>query len=222
MGNLIAKIVLTGGPCAGKTTTISRIEEHLREKGYHVLVLNECATEMIKAGIRPFGVNLATVYDFENEVLNLQLYKEKRYNNFLEKYDDNTKIVILYDRGTVDVKAYLGEENYNKMLKENNLRHENLLKEYDMVIHMITVAADMENRYSNSNNTARFEDSKEAIDLDKRTNEAWKEHANLKVVPVCEFLEDKIKLAINYVDELLEIKDKTSEEGCFVMKKTNY
>ena len=40
MGVLVAKIVLTGGPCAGKTTTISRIEEHLNEKGYHVLVLN--------------------------------------------------------------------------------------------------------------------------------------------------------------------------------------
>ena len=207
MGNLIAKIVLTGGPCAGKTTTISRIEEHLIEKGYHVLVLNECATEMIKAGIRPFGDNAATVYDFENEVLNLQLYKEKRYNDFLSKYDDDTKIVILYDRGTVDVKAYLGEENYNKMLKENNLTHEKLINEYDMVIHMITVAADMENRYSNSNNTARFEDSKEAIDLDKRTSDAWKEHNNLKVVPVCELLEEKINLAINYVDELLKEKE---------------
>ena len=207
MGNLIAKIVLTGGPCAGKTTTISRIEEHLIEKGYHVLVLNECATEMIKAGIRPFGDNAATDYDFENEVLNLQLYKEKRYNDFLSKYDDDTKIVILYDRGTVDVKAYLGEENYNKMLKENNLTHEDLINEYDMVIHMITVAADMENRYSNSNNTARFEDSKEAIDLDKRTSDAWKEHNNLKVVPVCELLEEKINLAIDYVDELLKEKE---------------
>ena len=207
MGNLIAKIVLTGGPCAGKTTTISRIEEHLIEKGYHVLVLNECATEMIKAGIRPFGDNAATVYDFENEVLNLQLYKEKRYNDFLAKYDDNTKIVVLYDRGTVDVKAYLGEEKYNKMLEENSLTHEKLVNEYDMVIHMITVAADMENRYSNSNNTARFEDSKEAIDLDKRTSDAWKEHNNLKVVPVCELLEEKINLAINYVDELLKEKE---------------
>lgn len=207
MGNLIAKIVLTGGPCAGKTTTISRIEEHLVKKGYHVLVLNECATEMIKAGIRPFGDFAATVYDFENEILNLQLYKERRYKDFLKNYSDDTKIIILYDRGTVDVKAYLGEDNYNRMLKENNLKNEDLIKEYDLVIHMITVAADMENRYSNNNNKARFEDSREAIDLDKRTSDAWKEHPNLKIVPVCEYLEDKIQMAINYVDELLKEKD---------------
>jgi len=207
MGKLVAKIVLTGGPCAGKTTTITKIEEHLIEKGYHVLVVNECATEMIKGGIRPFGDNKTNVYDFENEILNLQLYKEKRYKDFLSKYPDDTKIIILYDRGSVDVKAYLGEEKYNKMLEENNLDNDDLLNEYDLVIHMTTVAAETENKYSNATNKARFEEAKEAIDLDKRTNEAWSKHKNLKVAPVCDLLEEKINIVIGYVDELLKEKD---------------
>lgn len=207
MGNLIAKIALTGGPCAGKTTTISRIEEHLVEMGYHVLIVNECATETIKNGIRPFGKNAVSVYDFENEILNLQLFKEKRLKDFIKFYDDDTKIVILCDRGSVDVRAYLGEENYNKMLEENNLKNEDLLKEYDLVIHMITVAADMENRYSNSNNKARFEDPEEAIDVDNNIKLSWEKHHNYKVAPVCELLEDKIQIAIDYVDELLKEKE---------------
>lgn len=204
MGKLVAKIVLTGGPCAGKTTTITKLEEHLNERGYHVLVLNECATEMIKAGIRPFGDNKATVYDFENEILNLQLYKEKRYLDFLDKYSDDTKIVILCDRGAVDIKAYLGEVDYNRMLEENHLNNDDLLNQYDLVIHMITVAAETENKYSNASNKARFEEAKEAIDLDKRTNEAWSKHKNLKVAPVCNLLEEKINIVIDYVDELLD------------------
>lgn len=207
MGNLIAKIALTGGPCAGKTTTISRIEEHLVEMGYHVLIVNECATETIKNGIRPFGKNAVSVYDFENEILNLQLFKEKRLKDFIKFYNDDTKIVILCDRGSVDVRAYLGEENYNKMLEENNLKNEDLLKEYDLVIHMITVAADMENRYSNSNNKARFEDPEEAIDVDNNIKLSWEKHPNYKVAPVCELLEDKIQIAIDYVDELLKEKE---------------
>ena len=210
MGKLIAKIALTGGPCAGKTTTISRIEEHLTYRGYHVLTLSECATEMIKSGIRPFGSNASTVYDFENEILNLQLYKEKRFHDFIQKFNDDTKIVILCDRGSVDVRAYLGKENYEKVLKQNNLKNEDLLKEYDLVIHMITVAADMENRYSNSTNKARFEDSKEAIDVDNNIMEAWREHPNFKIAPVCELLEDKIQIVIKYVDELLEGKENMS------------
>ena len=203
MGKLVAKIVLTGGPCAGKTTTITKVEEHLIERGYHVLVLNECATEMIKGGIRPFGDYKATVYDFENEILNLQLYKEKRYKDFIEKYDDDAKVVILYDRGSVDIKAYLGEDNYNKILKENHLKNEDLLNEYDLVIHMTTVAKEEENKYSNASNKARFEEAKEAIDLDRRTNEAWSKHKNLKVAPVCDLLEEKINIVIGYIDELM-------------------
>ena len=207
MGNLIAKIALTGGPCAGKTTTISRIEEHLNDLGYHVLTINECATETIRNGIRPFGENAVGVYEFENEILNLQLFKEKRFKDFIKYYPENTKIIILCDRGSVDVCAYLGWDNYNRMLKENNLKHEDLLNEYDLVIHMITVAADMENRYSNANNKARFEDSEEAINVDNNIRDAWKDYSNLKVVPVCDYLEDKIQMAINYVDELLKEKD---------------
>lgn len=204
MGSLVTKIVLTGGPCAGKTTTISRIEEHLINKGYHVLVLNECATEIIKGGIRPFGDNKISVYDFQNEVLNLQLYKEKRYKDIISKLPDDTKCIILSDRGVIDNKAYLGQELFDKLLEENNVKEEEIIKEYDLVIHMITVASDMENRYSNSNNTARFEDVKEALDLDKRTSDAWKNHQNLKVVPVCEFFEEKVSQALLYVDELLD------------------
>jgi len=204
MGSLVAKIVLTGGPCAGKTTTISRIEEHLTNKGYHVLVLNECATEMIKGGIRPFGENAVSVYDFQNEILNLQLYKEKRYKDIINKLPENSKCIILSDRGVIDNKAYLGQELFDKLLDENNVKENELIKEYDLVIHMITVASDLENRYSNSNNTARFEDAMEAIDLDKRTSDAWRNHHNLKMVPVCELFEEKVSQVLLYVDELLD------------------
>ena len=207
MGNLIAKIALTGGPCAGKTTTISRIEEHLNDLGYHVLTLSECATETIRSGIRPFGDNSVGVYEFENEILNLQLFKEKRFEDFIKFYPDNTKIIILCDRGSVDVCAYLGKENYERILKENNLKHEDLINDYDLVIHMITVAANLENRYSKKNNETRFENSDEAINVDNNIKEAWKDHKNLKVVPVCDYLDDKIQMAIDFVDELLKEKD---------------
>lgn len=204
MDNLVAKIVLTGGPCAGKTTTISRIEDYLTSKGYHVLVLNECATETIKSGIRPFGNGAVNVFDFQNEIINLQLYKEDRFNKILDKLPLGTKVVMLLDRGILDNKAYLGDDMFNELMIANDLTEEDILNRYDLVIHMITVASDMENRYSNSNNTARFEDSKEAIELDKRTSEAWKNHNNLKIVGVCETLEEKINKVLGIVDELIE------------------
>lgn len=204
MGVLVGKIVLTGGPCAGKTTTISKIEEHLEEKGYHVLVLNECATEIIKSGIRPFGSNKISVYDFQNEILNLQLFKEKRIKDIVKILPENTKCIMLSDRGCIDNKAYLGDELFTKLLEQNNIKEKDLLNDYDLVIHMITVATEFrKEKYSNNNNTARFEDAEEAIDLDKRTNDAWCNHKNFKIVNVCETLEEKINKVINLVDELV-------------------
>lgn len=202
MGVLLGSIALTGGPCAGKTTTITRIEEHLKELGYHVLVLNECATETINSGVRPFGNGAISVYDFENEILKLQLFKEKRFKEVV-KYIDN-KCILLCDRGAIDVKAYLGQELFDKLALENNVKEEDLLNEYDLVIHMVSVATDTKNRYGNTNNSARFEDADEAISLDYRTSEAWKKHSNLKVIPVTDVLETKIQMVLNEVDELLK------------------
>ena len=108
MGVLKANIVLTGGPCAGKTTTIAKVKEDLENLGYHVLLLNECATEVLNGGIRPFGDNQVSVFDFQNEVLNLQLFKEKRYLDIIDKLPEDTNCIILSDRGIMDSKAYLG------------------------------------------------------------------------------------------------------------------
>lgn len=207
MGVLKANIVLTGGPCAGKTTTIAKVKEDLENLGYHVLLLNECATELINGGIRPFGDNAISVFDFQHEVMNLQLYKEKRYLEIVEKLPEDTKCIILSDRGVIDSKAYLGEELFSKLLLKNNLNEEDLGKPYDMVIHMVTVATDVKNKYNTTTNTARFEDADEAIDLDRRTSEVWSHHPNLRVIEATEIIDEKIEKVINIIHEYLDSKN---------------
>lgn len=204
MGVLKANIVLTGGPCAGKTTTIFCVKEYLESVGYHVLLLNECATELINAGIRPFGEGAIPVFDFQNEILNLQLYKEKRYLDIIDKLPEDTKCVILADRGIMDSKAYLGQEEFTRLLDKNGLKEEDLGHQYDMVIHMVTVASDVKNRYNTTTNTARFENPDEAIYVDLKTGEAWSKHRNLKVIEATEVIDEKIDNVINLIREFLE------------------
>ncbi len=203
MGLLKANIVLTGGPCAGKTTTIACVKEYLEGLGYHVLLLNECATELINGGIRPFGENQVPVFDFQNEILNLQLYKEKRYMDIVSKLPSDTKCIILSDRGILDSKAYLGQEMFTKLLDANGLKESDLGKQYDMVIHMVTVATDIKNKYNKSTNSARFEDAEEAIDLDKRTSDAWKNHRNVKVIGATEIIDQKIDKVKELITDFL-------------------
>ena len=45
----VINLVLTGGPCAGKSTGLSRIEQELTNRGYKVYVVAETATEEPKA-----------------------------------------------------------------------------------------------------------------------------------------------------------------------------
>ena len=40
----IFKIVLTGGPCAGKTTAITTLADKLRENGFTVYIVPEAAS----------------------------------------------------------------------------------------------------------------------------------------------------------------------------------
>jgi len=78
---MVKKIVLTGGPCAGKTTALARIEEDLTEKGYKVFVVGESATELIKSGVRPFGDKCLDMVTFQKMIMLYQLQKEEIYNN---------------------------------------------------------------------------------------------------------------------------------------------
>ena len=49
----IFHLVLTGGPCAGKSTAITKVFDELTQKGYSVLIVPETATEIILSGVTP-------------------------------------------------------------------------------------------------------------------------------------------------------------------------
>ena len=75
------KIVLTGGPCAGKTTALTELEKEFTEKGYQVLMVPEAATILINSGIRPFGPHKLKTVDFQSQVIKLQLIPTSTSNS---------------------------------------------------------------------------------------------------------------------------------------------
>jgi adenylylsulfate kinase-like enzyme len=46
----ITRILLTGGPCAGKTTSLAKMQNTLDGKGFRVYCVPEAATLMMKGG----------------------------------------------------------------------------------------------------------------------------------------------------------------------------
>lgn len=56
--NQIYRIVLTGGPCAGKSTALSHISNRLMSLGFHVFIVPEAATLLITGGgLYSFNMN---------------------------------------------------------------------------------------------------------------------------------------------------------------------
>ena len=168
MAESITRIVLTGGPAAGKTTLISRIlKEFKPEDGWKVITIPETATELISGfGIGPFP-NCVSMEEFQYFVIEDQLHKEKLALKAAQMvpYD---KILIVYDRALLDDKAYITDEQFRQTLAYFGKTEEQVLAGYDAVLHLVTCAKGAEYAY-NFGNAARYESVEEARQMDDRT-----------------------------------------------------
>lgn len=141
----ITKIVITGGPCAGKTTGMSWIQNAFTERGYRVLFISETATELISGGVAPWICSNNTEY--QKCQMKLQLEKEKVFEQAARTMDSD-KILIVCDRGTLDNKAYMTEMDFSLVLNELGLNEVELRDGYDAVFHLVTAAKGAEKFYT--------------------------------------------------------------------------
>jgi len=202
MGQLVGKIVLTGGPCAGKTTALTRIEQELSERGYRVFVVGESATELIKGGIKPFGNNAFNLLNFQRLILEYQTGKEKIYETAIAMLPEDEKAIIVYDRGLMDNKAYIPLD-FRDIITEKDLNELEMLDNYDMVLHLVTAADGCPEFYTLENNQARSESVEEAIALDKRTQNAWVGHNRLVIIDNSTSFEDKLGKVLENIYQLV-------------------
>lgn len=99
------------------------------------------------------------------------------------------KSVVLCDRGMPGSAAYMSgdehqqEDEFNEILEEMGWKRDELLNRYDLVIHLETAAIDTPVYDSAStNNNARHETKEEAIEQDIKTQQAWANHHNTKLI----------------------------------------
>ena len=197
----ITKIVITGGPCAGKSTAMSWIQETFNKKGYAVLFIPETATELIMGGAAPW--TLESNYDFQTAVLKLQIEKEKVFEQAAQKLYDKNKILIVCDRGTLDGKGYMSKYEFQKLLKSLNLTETHLKDEYDGVFHLVTAAKGAEQFYTLENNQARTETKEEAVEKDNNLISAWAGHPHLRIIDNSTDFENKMKKLMAEISALL-------------------
>ncbi len=196
----IKTIVITGGPCAGKSTAMEHVRAHFTAKGYTVLVIPESATELIGGGIAPW--TCATPYDYQVIQLRLQLQKEKLFLQAAKQMQTDT-VLILCDRGIPDGHAYMSDADYQRMIAAEGLTAEMLFARYDAVFHLVTAADGACSSYTLANNGTRIESPKEAITLDRRTHAVWDCHPYRRtIINDCSF-DEKLDRLIESISAFL-------------------
>ena len=196
----ITKIVLTGGPCAGKTTAQSWIMNYFTNKGYKVIFVPETATELISNGVTPWECK--SNYDYQKYQVKLQKIKEEIFESAARGMK-NTKVLIVCDRGMLDNKAYMKDVEFKRLLRELQTNEVKERDSYDAVFHLVTAAKGKESEYTLSNNGARIESIEEARALDDKTISAWTGHPHLRIIDNSTDFEEKLERLLKEISSFL-------------------
>lgn len=206
----IYKICVTGGPCAGKTTSIEEIKEIFSNRGYRVLVVPEIPTMIVLSGgmILMGGLTIDQRIHFQSLLIKLQIYIEDYFTKLAVM--SKMPAIILYDRGTMDPYAYVTPDEFQAILDEEGWSVVNLRdKRYDCVVFLVTAADGAETYYTLANNVARTEGLELARELDRKTQIAWNGHPHLSIIAniKTEVFKQKIQRAVQAVEKCLGVSE---------------
>ncbi len=196
----ITKIVITGGPCGGKSTAMSWIQNAFTRMGYRVLFVPETATELMTGGVKP--QTCGTNEDYQMCQLRLQTAKENVFEQAAESMDAE-KVLIVCDRGALDNKAYMSGLEFASVLECIGANEIELRDSYDAVFHLVTAAKGAVQYYTTANNSARTETPEEAAALDDKLIAAWTGHPHLRVIDNSTDFENKMKRLIEEIASFL-------------------
>lgn len=203
---MIKRIVLTGGPCGGKTSALSRIQQHFANLGYKVFTVPEVPTMVTSSGWNYMTSNRAFYYEGEKVILELQLILEDEILHLAQTCTE--PCLIICDRGALDISTYISAEMWHELCDSCHTTPEQLLSRYDAVLHLVTAADGAEHAYTTANNASRYEKADEeglrlARELDKKQLQAWTSHPRLSVIDNSTDFEHKLQRVIDAITQVL-------------------
>lgn len=222
--NNIKRIVLTGGPCAGKTTALVRVIEYFSSRGFKVFTIPEVPTMFTQAGMDYLTKNQQFFYEGEKATLETQLALEDRFLRMAETLDEPS--IIVCDRGAMDISAYMKPEMWDDITRAVGTTTPELRDQrYDAVLHLVSAANGAEQYYTTSNNASRNEPADErgleiARMLDKKVIEAWTGHPHLRVINNHDDFESKLNRVLKEISSVLGLPKPIEEERKYIVEVT--
>ncbi len=183
------KIVITGGPCSGKTTVV----RELRATGG--IVVPEVATILLEGGFPVPGKDLEWSEKwqaaFQTAVFALQQPLE-------DVYAMTTSQSLVCDRGLLDGAAYT-PGGVDRFCEIHQIAEKAALHRYTCVVHLQSMAIIAPEKYGKMGNEQRFEPLERAQMLEVATLAAWANHPNRVVIDGANGISDVIKQVVAIV-----------------------
>ncbi len=166
MFSSIPKIPLSGGPCSGKTTSLSRLRDRLSGLGKIPIIVPETATHIFAAGLSPKVLNNDLL--LQESIFEHQLSQEKFFSDrahvLMTKY--NKSPVLILDRTLLDIQAYCTKDDWMQLMASKNVTQTQLNQRYPSTIFLEVAPPEF---YTTENNKERRETYEEAFVLNEKT-----------------------------------------------------
>lgn len=131
------------------------------------------------------------------------------------------KVVILLDRGIMDSKSYVSNEEFQEILAKNFLNEVEARDRYNAVFHLVTAADGAEEFYTLENNSARTETPKQARELDKRGIANWTGHPHFRMIDNSTNFEKKMERLLGEIYAVLGEPIPLEIERKYLIQKPN-
>lgn len=185
------KIVLTGAPSSGKSSTMRELQ---RVFGGQVALVPESAVVLLSGGFpAPQHVDVEQIRAFQKAILQVQAGLEQ----IIPRQNPLAKVYI-FDRGSLDGAGFwpLGAEDF---LKQFGLTRQNEFAKFDHVLFMELPSPEA----FGGVNQLRFHDYQQSKQSEDQLRETWGSHPGFKEIKAQATLEEKTSLVVGLVRSLL-------------------
>ena len=122
----IYRVLLTGGPCGGKSSALAALNDELTRRGLHTIVVPESSTLILQnsGGFDPSWAGAGTdvpLVALQGLMLENQIHMEELFHK-VARLRPGQPTVLLHDRGCLDGKAFCSAEQWAAVVRNYNTK----------------------------------------------------------------------------------------------------